>query len=519
MRGLITSIITALAITSLQAQTNMSKPKLVVGLTIDQLSTELIETYWNLYGDNGFRRLWKEGLVYKDTYYPLHTIDRSSASATIVTGTIPYTHGIIANEWLDKSTNQAKSCVYDKDYMGNYTSLSSSANNIMCSTITDELNRENNGSSIIYSIAPTSDMAILLAGHSANGVLWFNPENGKWSSSTYYIDYPAWVSNYNELSSVSFREGDLVWTPLANVEKYYNSNSRFKESFRHILIDGSNERYKKVINSPIINSEIVKLTKDLFKNTEIGQDQTTDYLQLGFSAANPILPNNLSSVEQQDIYLRIDQNIAELLKIIDINVGLHNTLFYITSTGYRRELDEGKNFNIPEGDFYIHRSAALLNLYLIAKYGEGNYISYYSDLQLYLNHSLLENKGLEIDSFQKECAHFLLEISGVQNVYCSTDLLINSLDHKKELVKNSFYKKRTGDLILEIQPGWKVYNSNNKLEQVVSYSAIQAPTIFLGGNFKSQIITTPIDARAIAPTVAKTIRIRAPNAASFSPIF
>lgn len=518
MRGLLTSIITAIAITSLQAQPNSAKPKLVVGITIDQLSTELIEAYWDLYSSDGFKKLWKEGLVYKNTDYSLHRLDRASAISTINTGTQPSMHGIVSNNWLDQSTLQPESCIFDKDYMGNYTSLYSSPSKLLCSTITDELNRETIGGAQVYSIAPYADMAILMAGHSANGVLWFDTENGKWASSTYYREYPQWVGSYNEQHSVVYREEDLVWTPQLPIEKYHTTNKLLKAPFRHKLTAPFGNRYHRVTESPIINSEILKITEELFNKTSIGEDQITDYLQIGLYAGNTIIPNSLGSIENQDTYVRIDQNIAKLLKLIDQKVGLHNTLLYLTSTGYRKEVDEDSQYNIPQGEFHLNRSTALLNLYLMAKYGEGQFIKSYDNLQIYLSHDLIEKKKLDLAAIQKEAALFLLQISGVQDVFYSTDFTLGSLTAEKQRVKNSYFKGRTGDLVLKLQAGWKSINSNNKTEQIVSYAAIQAPTIFLGGGFEAQVINTPIKAEAIAPTIAKTIRIRAPNAAKESPI-
>lgn len=518
MRGLITSIITAIAITSLQAQPHSAKPKLVVGITIDQLSTELIEAYWDLYSNDGFKKLWKEGLVYKNTEFSAHKLDRSSAVSTINTGTQPSMHGIVSNYWLDQSTLQPESCVFDKDYMGNYTSLYSSPSKLLCSTITDELNRETIGSAQVYSIAPYADMAILMAGHAANGVLWFDTENGKWASSTYYKEYPQWVGNYNEQNSIVYREDDLIWTPSLPIERYHTTNNLLKAPFRHKLTAPFGNRYNKVSESPIINKEIIEITHELFNKTSIGQDNITDFLQLGLYAGNTTLPNTLGAIESQDTYVRLDQNIANLLKLIDQKVGLENTLLYLTSTGYRKEIDEDSQYNIPQGEFHLNRSTALLNLYLMAKYGEGQFIKSFDNLQIYLSHDLIEKKNLDLATIQKESALFLLQISGVQDVYYSTDFTLGSADAEKQKIKNSYYRGRSGDLILKLQAGWKTINANNKTEQIISYANVQAPTVFLGLNFAAQIVNTPLKAEAIAPTIAKTIQIRAPNAAKERPI-
>ena len=513
MRSLITSILTAIAITSLQAQATESyRPKVIVGLNIDQLSTELIEAYWSLYGDNGFKKLWREGLVYTDTNYPISRRDRSNTTATINTGTTPSIHGIIANDWLDLSTRQPRSCIYDSAFMGNYTTLSSSANTLLSSTITDELKLSTHGKAIVYSIAPEADMAILSAGHAADAALWFNQETGKWCGSTYYTDFPWWASKFNEQKPIYYRESSLEWTPLLSPDQYQESYNGRKKTFRHSLTKTNGDQYSKVTQSPIINEEILLLAEELFKQSGVGEDDITDYIQLSLYAGNSLGTNEAASLEIQDTYLRLDHSIAQLLKMIDHKVGLKNAIVYLTSTGYSQGHSGSilKEHQIPTGEFHLNRCAALLNLYLMAFYGEGQYVESFYDLQIYLNHKLIEDKKLSLEDIQQKAANFLSQFSGVNEVYSAQDLLLGSWNPYKELERNSFHKKRSGDLIIEVLPGWQIIE-NNKVEKTVNYSAIQAPTIFLGAPFKAEIIKTPIEAEAIAPTIAKTIRIRAPN--------
>lgn len=513
MRGLITSILTAIAITSLQAQSMKVEPKVVVGLNIDQLSTELIEAYWNLYREDGFKKLWKEGLVYKDTDFSLAKRDRSNTTATLNTGTTPSIHGIIANQWLDLSTMQPKSCIYDSAYMGNYTSLSSSAQNLLSSTITDELKLASHGKAIVYSIAPEADMAILSAGHGADAALWFNKETGKWCGSTYYSDFPWWASQYNEQNPIYYRENSLEWVPLLPIENYNQSLNGRKKSFRHSLTSNSNsEQYAKVPISPIINEEIVLLAEQLFRQSGVGEDDITDFIQLSFYGGNALGTSEAASLEIQDTYIRLDRSIAQILQIIDNKIGLKNTIFYVTSTGYVNGQTGNvlKEHRIPTGDFYLNRCSALLNLYLMAYYGEGQFVEAHHDLQIYLNHKLIEDKKLKIEDVQQRAANFLSQFSGVNEVYYAQDLLLGSWNPYKELERNSFHKKRSGDLVIEVLPGWQIINEKD-VQSTVNYSAIQTPTIFLGAPFKAEVINTPISAEAIAPTIAQTIKIRAPN--------
>ncbi|WP_018108625.1 alkaline phosphatase family protein [Bacteroides propionicifaciens] len=513
MRGLITSILTAIAITSLQAQVaQTNRPKVIVGLNVDQLSTELIEAYWNLYSEEGFKKLWREGLVYTDTEFSLVNRDRSNTTATLNTGATPSVHGIIGNEWLDLSVMQPRSCVFDPNFMGNNTPLSSSATNLLSSTITDELKLSTQGRALVYSIAPFADMAILSAGHAADAALWFNQETGEWAGSTYYSEFPWWVNKHNEQNPIYYRLNNIEWTPSLETEQYNISSNGKKKAFRHSLTNSGQNMYSKVVNSPIINDEVTILAKELFESSGVAEDDITDFIQLNFYAGNELGTNEGYSLELQDTYLRLDKNIAELLHTVDKKVGLKNAIFYLTSTGYTQghSGSQLKEHKIPTGEFYLNRCTALLNMYLMATYGEGQYVEGYYDLQIYLNHQLLEEKTLSLTEVQEKSAEFLSQFSGVNEVYYSTELLLGSWNPYKEVERNSYHKKRSGDLSIEVLPGWEIIE-NDKVQRTVNYSAIMSPTIFLGAPFKAEVIDTPINAEAIAPTIAKSIRIRAPN--------
>lgn len=118
MKGILTSLITALTFTGLQGQSLPAAPKLVVGLTIDQLRTDYLEAFSSLYGEKGFKRLWKEGRVFYNAEYTFSGVDRASAIAAIYTGTTPSVNGIIANRWMDASTLRVVNSTDDKGFMG-----------------------------------------------------------------------------------------------------------------------------------------------------------------------------------------------------------------------------------------------------------------------------------------------------------------------------------------------------------------------------------------------------------------
>ena len=181
MKGLLTSLITVLTFTGLQAQSLPAAPKLVVGLTIDQLRTDYLEAFSSLYGEKGFKRLWKEGRVFHNAEYTFCGIDRASAIAAIYSGTTPSMNGIISQRWMDASTLRPVNSTDDTAFMGYYTDQTVAPTKLLTSTIADELKIATQGKGLVYAIAPDCDAALFAAGHAGNAAFWLNPNTGKWS--------------------------------------------------------------------------------------------------------------------------------------------------------------------------------------------------------------------------------------------------------------------------------------------------------------------------------------------------
>lgn len=180
-------------------------------------------------------------------------------------------------------------------------------------------------------------------------------------------------------------------------------------------------------------------------------------------------------------------------------------------------MDYGK-YRIPTGTFYINRTASLLNMYFGALWGQGKYVESYHGSQIYLNHKQLENKRVSLTDACQRAQEFLSMVSGVRNVFTSLQLLSNSNpDFVK--VRNGFNPERCGDILIEVSPGWRLYNEDNMQSQMSRASFIPFPIIFYGADIKSEKVTSSVSIERIAPTIAKSIRIRAPNACSSEPLF
>lgn len=523
MKGLFTTLFTALAIGTVDAQPVSGVPKLVVGITIDQLRQDYMELFSPLYGEKGFRRILKEGRYYTNADYEYLNPDRASSIASLYSGTVPTIHGIVAENWLDPSTLLMKNCVDDPDFMGNYTTENSSAELLQTSTLGDELKIATNGKALVYAVSAYREAAVLAAGHAADGGFWLNEGNGMWCGSTYYSTFPFFISSYNMQEGVEQRKSSLVWTPLRPESDYkYLPFAYPQERFEYRFSDNSPSRYKKLKTSPLINSEINRLLQKVFSASGIGRDETPDLLSVTYYAGTyQHQPVREAALELQDTYARLDQSLAELLEMIDKNVGLHNTLFFITSTGYTDpEPQDLQKFRIPTGEFHMERCRALLNIYLSALYGQGQWVEAYDGVQLYLNHKLIEEKQRTLQEVLQKSCDFLIQMSGVREVYSSAGVLQAAWVPEVRKIRNAYHRTRSGDLLVEVMPGWTIVDSKKTGSEYIARKAyIPQPLIFMGGGVKPEKIEIPVTMDCVAPTVSKAIRIRAPNGCTSAPLF
>ncbi len=471
MNRYVAIILTLLSCVDPQAQTLKEAPKLVINIVIDQLRTDYIEYFSPLFCQEGFRKLLEQGKVYDAASYPYVPIDKSSAIATIATGTSPYYHGIVGTRWMDRTTLRPIFCVNDASH-------NASPSNLLTSTIGDEMKVSSHGSAIVWSIAPDPESAVLSAGHAANGAIWIDQKTMEWMSSSYYRPTASeWLKSYLRI---------------------YPLQSK---------------------NQTDINESITDLALLAISSTAMGRDRVCDLLSLTYSAA-PILNKNTSNwqVEMESIYMQLDKAIARLITNIETLFGNNQVLFVLTSTGYTKETSEDlASYNIPTGTFYINRTANLLNMYLSAIFGQGRYIETCFANELYLNHKLLEQKHIGISDVLQRCQEFLILNAGVADVYTSERLLNGNNDIQK--LRNGFNATINGDIIIAVKPGWNLVNEETQDKISLRSSFVPFPIILYGANIQPERISTPVSTDRIAPTIAKSIHIRAPNACSAEPLF
>ncbi len=517
MKKFLTSIIVVLSAAQMQAQISPDQPRLVVGIVIDQLRGDYLSQFYNMFGEGGFKRLMREGAYYRDMKYEYPNPDEASASATLFTGANPWYHGITGAHRFNRETKKPVLSLLDPAYMGNYSDETVSPRNLLVSTVTDELKTATEGFGSVYAFAPDFDEAILSGGHAADGAFWIDNRNRRWATSTYYTNVPSHFETDNNKNPLSDRLESMVWEPLYapsfyKYMPYRQKDFGFKYSFRK-----PKDNLEQFKSGALVNEEVNRLVLNFFKNETFGKRSYPDFLSVTFHAgAFRNKAQNDNSIEIQDTYLRLDKQLEILLAAIDANVGLKNALVFVASTGYFEENEYvPERLNIPSGEFFINRATALLNMYLMPIYGQGDWVSGYFDRQIFLNRKLIDDKQLDLGQVQTKAAEFLIQMSGVQDVVTSFSLYHGRANDNINEIRNGAHRKISGDLLLELQPGWKESVEDRKSDPVkVRKSAIQTPLIFFGNNIKPIKVNREVKATEVAPTVAYYLRIRAPSACS-----
>lgn len=506
-----------------EGQVMHSAPRLVVNITIDQLRNDYLGAFAPLYSTGGFKRLMEDGMVYENASYPFITKDRASSVATIVTGTSPYYNSIVARQWLDRESLRPVFCVDDDKHEGVLTTSKSSPKHLSVSTIGDELKAFSSGSAKVYALSPFRDAAILSAGHAADGAFWIDDETGQWCTSSYYTSSaPDWLEQYNTLYPSRKQITGQSWEPDESIKftggfSYFMSESRQK-TFSHKF--SGDRRFVEYKASGLVNENVTRMALYLTTACSLGKDAITDLLNITYYAGNfDHKPVSEYQLELQDTYVRLDKEIASLISGIQLKVGARNVVFIITSTGYSdEEATDYSKYRIPTGTFYINRTASLLNMYFGALWGQGKYIETCYGLEIFLNHKLLEDKRISLADATQRAQEFLGLCAGVRNVYTSQQLLTLGNEYIYK-VRNGFNPERCGDIIVEVAPGWRLFNETSLETSLSRASFIPFPIIIYGANITKEKIETPVSVERIAPTIAKSIRIRAPNACSSEPLF
>ncbi len=496
---------------------SQQKPKLVVGIVVDQMRYDYIYRFWEDLGEDGFKKLINEGHFFRNCqfgYVPTYT---GPGHASIFTGTTPAVHGIIANDWYDKNSGEYIYCVGDNKmniigFSLKNTEISEdgkmSPHHMLTTTFGDELKLFNDESKVI-GISLKDRGAILPAGHTANAAYWLG-NNGKWITSSFYMEsLPDYVQEINDRN---------------DVQNYLKGDWKVKEEFTHNL-DTLFEKSggSAIKKTPFGNTILKDLAIKILKEEKLGQGKHTDVLTLSFSSTDYIgHQHGPHAPEIKDTYIRLDTDLGKILKLIDNKVGYENTVVFITADhGVVSEPHELLKRNIPGGYFNSIIMKKELSKYLDTTYGEGDWIDNYSNNQLFLNHDLIEEKNINMQEIQRKSAHFFLKYKWVKNTYTATQLNENEYQSSfHTLVQRGFNQKRSGDVVVSLQTGWlKLYWRNGGTTHGSCYSYdTHVPLIFWGGKIPQGKTDRKVNIRDIAPTISTLLGISYPNGCTGNPL-
>lgn len=510
------------------------KPRLIVGIVVDQMRMDYISRFWNKYGEGGFKKMIQGGTYCKNASYNFLINETAVGHATISSGALPSYHGIIANTWYVSLQDKVINCVEDEGYQtvgGNYESGRCSPSKLLASTIGDELKLSNGFKSKVIGIALDDDAAILSAGHSADYAFWFDTRSGSWITSSFYTDsLPAWLTEFNQ-KDIARLYLQWTWEPILPIEEYTESlpdlnifekgiNGKFVFPYdlkRLSQSRGSGLNYELIKYTPFGNSFTKDLAIAAIVNENLGKDEYTDILTIGFSASEYIGKNfNSNSVEMEDAFIRLDKELEHFINFLDEFVGAENVLIYLTAdhglTHNPAFLEEQK---IPSGEFNPNAVLSLLSSYLNIMYGEGNWIRYYYAQQVYLNRELIEDARISLEDFQQKVAMFLLQFEGVSNAVTSHTLQTTSFpDGIFRNIQNGFHQKRSGDIIINLSPGWTEKSNNNSVKSSFAAGDNHVPLIWYGWKISRATINRSVSMIDIAPTLSFFLDIARPNAST-----
>ncbi len=526
------------------------KPKLVVGIVIDQMNYDYFGRYMHKFCEGGFKRLYNNGLYFKNTnitHFPTYT---APGHTSLYTGTVPAYNGIVGNNWIERFSKSVMYCASDKTVTGVGTSSKKglmSPRNMLTSTVTDQLKIATNFKAKVIGIALKDRGGIFPAGHYANAAYWYDLSNECWITSSYYMaQLPDWVEKFNA-KKLPAKYLSEPWNTLYPIDTYiestpddvpweYTFEGEEKPVFPHNLPALKSKNEEVLQYSPFGNTLTKDFAIDCIVNENLGRTGETDFLAISFSSTDYVgHMYGPHSVEVQDTYLRIDKELAELFTFIDEFVGEGNTLYFLTA-------DHGnctnpmmlKEKKYDAGAFYNKKILAAGNEYMQKTFGVENIALRFFNQQFYFDMNVITDNNLNISEVSDSLARFVYKnVEGVRDVFTSYQLKqvmdsrfrgndrssgIVSFSPFIEFFKNGFYEPRSGDVIINFKPGW-IEDGEKGTEHGSPYPYdTHIPLMFFGWKITKDEISDYVRMVDVAPTISAILNIDFPNGNIGTPI-
>jgi predicted AlkP superfamily pyrophosphatase or phosphodiesterase len=519
-----------------QKQTSLKQPKLVIGIVVDQMRQDYIYRYWNKFGNGGFKKLIQEGYFYKNAHFNYVPTYTGPGHASIYCGTSPATHGIIANDWYDKETNTVVYCTDDKDVktIGSDSKAGlMSPKKMLTTTIGDELKINSNQRSKVFAISLKDRSSILPAGHSANAAFWFDGSVGKFISSSHYLNaLPNWLNEFNDLQFVKnyLSKGWNTLYPLKTYVESISDNNNYEQAPNKKDTAIFPYNYKAQLEKN--NFEILKatpfgnsITKDLaiacLKAEQLGKNKETDMLCISFSSTDYVGHSyGPRSVEIEDVYLRLDKDLEELLKYIDGNIGKENVIIFLTADHGACDVPAHLiDMKIPGGYMNEKELTTKIKSFCYTQFSD-SLVKGIVNQQVFLNETKLSALGLNKSKVEHDIANFLLTIKGVSEAYPSDVLKYENFTEGsfKSLIQKGYNHVRSGNVAFSYNPAWMEYHSKGTTHGASYSYDTHVPLLFYGMNIKPGSTVNKVNIVDIAPTISSMLHISFPNGTTGKPL-
>jgi predicted AlkP superfamily pyrophosphatase or phosphodiesterase len=507
---------------------NAGKPKLVVGLVIDQMRWDYLYHFQQRYGTTGFKRLLKEGFSCENTMIPYLPTYTAPGHSCIYTGSVPAINGIIGNNWWVREKNDSTYCTDDKTVFpvgGSWKSGQMSPRNMLTTTVGDELRLSNNLKSKVFGISLKDRGGILPAGHRANAAYWYDDSTGNWMTSSFYMNnLPKYVDDFNakKLSDKYLKQNWNTMYPIASYtlstadDKGYEMKAATEERpvFPHMTEKALiKNNYKELRYSPYGNTMSFDFAKTMIDAEQMGSRGVTDFFAISLSSTDYIGhrfgPN---SIELEDTYLRLDKELGEFLNYLDSKIGKGQYLFFLSSDhGVGHATDFLAENKIPGAMFPKKEFEKSLIQQVDSLFNIKKAVKYFNNYQLYLDNDAIKASGKE-----KEVYEFILNYckapESVQDAFYIKDMYKSNIPEPvASMMKNGYNAKRSGDIQMYLKPGYfEVWDHAATHGLWVSYDR-HIPLLFYGWSIKPGKLYREVYMTDIAPTISAMLQIQMPN--------
>ena len=514
----------------------IERPKLVVGIVVDQMRWDYLYRYQKRYTDGGFKRLLGEGFSCENTMIPYVPSVTAIGHTCIYTGSVPSIHGIAGNNFVKEGKKVY--CTYDDSVKPVGTTSEAalmSPRNLWTSTIGDEMKIASNGRAKVVGVALKDRASILPAGHNPNGAFWFDDQTGCFITSSYYMDrLPKWVEAFNG-KRLPEQYLSQKWNTLYPKNTYTESTTDeneyengIREGVKATLPLNLPELYKKygygiIRNTPFGNSLTLDMAKAAIDGEQLGADDETDLLAVSCSSTDYIGHQvGTHAIETEDTYLRLDKAIADFLAYLDSKVGKGNYLVFLSADhGAMNNAAFLQDRRIPAGSWNASATAKKLNHVLAKEYPEaGDIVKTVMNYQVFFNRDVIKSKQLDFDKIKQTVVS---ELKKDPNVLYACDMAKASTESIPEEVKfriiNGYNRERSGDVVIILKPNFYAHGMKGTDHGAWNSYDTHIPLVFMGWGIKHGATTKQTYMTDIAPTIAAMLHVQAPNGCVGKAIF